>query len=181
MKGKLVTQESKWWKFFSSEDSYDPDKLAYDREQLRKFYLDEGYADFQVISAVAELTKDGSNFIITYVLDEGIEYEFGEATIRSSLPNMDTDTLLPLIDHRKGNKYKATDIDSSIDNITFAVGEDGYASADVRPRVKRNKQEAIIDIVYIIEEGPRVYIETVNINQNTRTRDEVVFDSFAGV
>ena len=174
LKGKLVTQESKWWKFFSSEDSYDPDKLAYDREQLRKFYLDEGYADFQVISAVAELTKDGSNFIITYVLDEGIEYKFGEATIRSSLPNMDTDTLLPLIDHRKGNKYKATDIDSSIDNITFAVGEDGYASADVRPRVKRNKDEAIIDIVYIIEEGPRVYIETVNINQNTRTRDEVI-------
>ena len=174
LKGKLVTQESKWWKFFSSEDSYDPDKLAYDREQLRKFYLDEGYADFQVISAVAELTKDGSNFIITYVLDEGIEYKFGEATIRSSLPNMDTDTLLPLIDHRKGNKYKATDIDSSIDNITFAVGEDGYASADVRPRVKRNKEEAIIDIVYIIEEGPRVYIETVNINQNTRTRDEVI-------
>ena len=174
LKGKLVTQESKWWKFFSSEDSYDPDKLAYDREQLRKFYLDEGYADFQVISAVAELTKDGSNFIITYVLDEGIEYKFGEATIRSSLPNMDTDTLLPLIDHRKGNKYKATDIDSSIDNITFAVGEDGYASADVRPRVKRNKEEAIIDIVYIIEEGPRVYVETVNINQNTRTRDEVI-------
>ena len=87
---------------------------------------------------------------------------------------MDTDTLLPLIDHRKGNKYKATDIDSSIDNITFAVGEDGYASADVRPRVKRNKEEAIIDIVYIIEEGPRVYVETVNINQNTRTRDEVI-------
>ena len=174
LKGKLVTQESKWWKFFSSEDSYDPDKLAYDREQLRKFYLDEGYADFQVISAVAELTKDGSNFIITYVLDEGIEYEFGDATIRSSLPNMDTDTLLPLIEHRRGNKYKATDIDSSIDNITFAVGEDGYASADVRPRVKRNREEAVIDIVYIIEEGPRVYIETVNINQNTRTRDEVI-------
>jgi len=71
LKGKLVTKESKWWKFFSSDDSYDPDKLAYDREELRKFYLDEGFADFQVISAVAELTKDGSNFIITYVLDEG--------------------------------------------------------------------------------------------------------------
>ena len=73
LKGKLVTKESRWWKFFSSDDSYDPDKLAYDREELRKFYLDEGFADFQVISAVAELAKDGSNFIITYVLDEGRE------------------------------------------------------------------------------------------------------------
>ena len=79
LKGKLVTKESRWWKFFSSDDSYDPDKLAYDREELRKFYLDEGFADFQVISAVAELAKDGSNFIITYVLDEGREYRFGEA------------------------------------------------------------------------------------------------------
>ena len=76
LKGKLVTKESRWWKFFSSDDSYDPDKLAYDREELRKFYLDEGFADFQVISAVAELAKDGSNFIITYVLDEGREYRF---------------------------------------------------------------------------------------------------------
>jgi len=93
LKGKLVTKESRWWKFFSSDDSYDPDKLAYDREELRKFYLDEGFADFQVISAVAELAKDGSNFIITYVLDEGREYRFGEASITSTLPNMNTDDL----------------------------------------------------------------------------------------
>ena len=174
LKGKLVTKESRWWKFFSSDDSYDPDKLAYDREELRKFYLDEGFADFQVISAVAELAQDGSNFIITYVLDEGREYEFGEASITSTLPNMDTNDLLSLIDHRKGNIYKATQIDSSIDQITLAVGEDGYASAEVRPRVKRNKEEGIIDIVYSIEEGPRVYVEKVNINQNSRTRDEVI-------
>ena len=174
LKGKLVTKESRWWKFFSSDDSYDPDKLAYDREELRKFYLDEGFADFQVISAVAELAQDGSNFIITYVLDEGREYEFGEASITSTLPNMDTNDLLPLIDHRKGNIYKTTQIDSSIDQITLAVGEDGYASAEVRPRVKRNKEEGIIDIVYSIEEGPRVYVEKVNINQNSRTRDEVI-------
>ena len=174
LKGKLVTKESKWWKFFSSDDSYDPDKLAYDREELRKFYLDEGFADFQVISAVAELTKDGSNFIITYVLDEGREYEFGEATIESSMLNMDTDEFISLIDHSPGNKYKATDIDSSIDRITLAVGEDGYASADVRPRVKRDKESGVIDIVYFIEEGPRVYVEKVNINQNSRTRDEVI-------
>jgi outer membrane protein insertion porin family len=174
LKGKLVTKESKWWKFFSSDDSYDPDKLAYDREELRKFYLDEGFADFQVISAVAELTKDGSNFIITYVLDEGREYEFGESTIESSMLNMDTDEFISLIDHRTGNKYKATDIDSSIDRITLAVGEDGYASAEVRPRVKRDKERGVIDIVYFIEEGPRVYVEKVNINQNSRTRDEVI-------
>ena len=87
---------------------------------------------------------------------------------------MDTDEFISLIDHRTGNKYKATDIDSSIDRITLAVGEDGYASAEVRPRVKRDKERGVIDIVYFIEEGPRVYVEKVNINQNSRTRDEVI-------
>ena len=169
-----MTKESKWWRFFSSDDSYDPDKLAYDREQIRKFYLDEGYADFQVVSAVAELTKDGKNFVITFVLDEGQIYEFGDSYIESSLENMDTDELLYLIEHRKGNQYKATDIDNTVDALTLAVGEEGYASAEVRPRVRRKREEGIVDIVYSIEEGPRVYIEKININENTRTRDEVI-------
>jgi outer membrane protein insertion porin family len=146
-----VTKESSWWRFFSSDDSYDPDKLAYDREQLRKFYLDEGYADFQIISAVAELTKDGSNFIITFVLDEGRIYEFGEAIIESSLENMNTDDLLYLIEHEPGNQYRATQIDDTVDKITLAVGIEGYASAEVRPRVRRNKENGIVDIVYSIQ------------------------------
>ena len=174
LKSQLVTKESKWWRFFSSDDSYDPDKLAYDREQIRKFYLDEGYADFQVVSAVAELTKDGNNFVITFVLDEGQIYEFGESSIESSLENMNTDELLYLIEHRRGNQYKATDIDITVDALTLAVGEEGYASAEVRPRVRRKREEGIVDIVYSIDEGPRVYIEKININENTRTRDEVI-------
>ena len=174
LKSQLVTKESSWWRFFSSDDSYDPDKLAYDREQLRKFYLDEGYADFQIISAVAELTKDGSNFIITFVLDEGRIYEFGEAIIESSLENMNTDDLLYLIEHMPGNQYRATQIDDTVDKITLAVGEEGYASAEVRPRVRRNKENGIVDIVYSIQEGPRVYVEKININENSRTRDEVI-------
>ena len=174
LKSQLVTKESKWWKFFSSDDSYDPDKLAYDREQIRKFYLDEGYADFQVVSAVAELTKDGKNFVITFVLDEGQIYEFGNSSIESTLENMNTEELLYLIEHDEGNQYKATDIDNTVDAITLAVGEEGYASAEVRPRVRRKREEGIVDIVYFIEEGPRVYIEKININENTRTRDEVI-------
>ena len=139
-----MTKESKWWRFFSSDDSYDPDKLAYDREQIRKFYLDEGYADFQVVSAVAELTKDGNNFVITFVLDEGQIYEFGESSIESSLENMNTDELLYLIEHRRGNQYKATDIDITVDALTLAVGEEGYASAEVRPRVRRREKRVLL-------------------------------------
>ena len=139
--------------FFSSDDSYDPDKLAYDREQIRKFYLDEGYADFQVVSAVAELTKDGQNFVITFVLDEGQIYEFGESFIESSLENMNTDELLYLIEHRKGNQYKATDIDITVDALTLAVGEEGYASAEVRPRVRRKRKKELLILFTLLKKG----------------------------
>ena len=115
------------------------------------------------------MTKDGNNFVITFVLDEGQIYEFGESSIESSLENMNTDELLYLIEHRRGNQYKATDIDITVDALTLAVGEEGYASAEVRPRVRRKREEGIVDIVYSIDEGPRVYIEKININENTRT------------
>ena len=86
---------------------------------------------------------------------------------------MDTDELLYLIEHSRGNQYKATDIDITVDALTLAVGEEGYASAEVRPRLE-GREEGIVDIVYSIDEGPRVYIEKININENTRTRDEVI-------
>ena len=87
---------------------------------------------------------------------------------------MNTDDLLYLIEHEPGNQYRATQIDDTVDKITLAVGIEGYASAEVRPRVRRNKENGIVDIVYSIQEGPRVYVEKININENSRTRDEVI-------
>ncbi len=171
---EIVTSESRWWKIFSSDDNFDPDRIAFDRELLRRFYLGKGYADFRVISSNAELTRDGEEFFVTFTLEEGEYYTFGEAAISTTIDTIDTVRLEEQIVHQLGERYDSRTIDKTVDALTKLVGEFGYASADVRPRARRDRDNHIMRVEYIIEEGPRVYVERININGNTRTLDEVI-------
>src|SRR5690606_8966984 len=105
LKSKLATRESRWWRFLTSNDTYDPDRLAYDREQLRQFYLSKGYADFRVISAVAELSNDKKDFYITFTVEEGELYHFGDIDVESQIRDLDVEELKPLVKTFKGKKY----------------------------------------------------------------------------
>jgi outer membrane protein insertion porin family len=174
LRGRIATAESTWWNFLQSNDNYDPDRLTFDREQLRKYYLANGYADFRVVSAVAELAPDRSGFYITFTVDEGEPYNFGKVDIETSLKDIDRDRLMSLIKINEGELYNADLIDKSIDALTFLAGEKGYAFVDIRPRVKRNRDTRTVDVTFKIEEGPRVYVERINIVGNTRTRDYVI-------
>jgi outer membrane protein insertion porin family len=174
LRSKIATTESVWWNFLQSNDNYDPDRLTFDREQLRRFYLANGYADFRVVSAVAELSPDRSGFYITFTVDEGDLYNFGQVDIESSIKDIDKDRLMGLIKIQSGETYNAELIDKSIDALTFLAGEKGYAFVDIRPRVKRNREGKTVDVVFKIEEGPRVYVERINITGNTRTLDKVI-------
>ncbi len=178
LKDVMVTAESKWWKFLETNDNYDPDRLAYDQEQLRKFYLSKGYADFRVVSAVAELTRDRESFYVTITVDEGEQYTFGELTVETELKELNADRLARIIAIDAGDTYNADQIDNIVEAMTFAAGIQGYAFVDVRPRIKRNREERIIDIVFEISEGPRVYVERININGNVRTLDRVIRREF---
>jgi outer membrane protein insertion porin family len=170
----ISTSESAWWKFLSSSDSYDPDRLTFDRELLRRHYLSEGYADFRVISAVADLARDGSEFFITFTVEEGEQYQFGPSTVTTELEKLDQERLESLVLTEEGDTYDAGLIDESVDALTFAAGSEGYAFAEVRPRVRRDKENLIANVEYEITEGPRVYVERININGNVRTLDKVV-------
>lgn len=174
LRSKIATSETTWWNFLQSNDNYDPDRLTFDREQLRKFYLANGYADFRVVSAVAELAPDRSGFYITFTVDEGDLYTFGQVEIESGIKDIDKDRLMSLIKIQGGETYNAELIDKSIDALTFLAGEKGYAFVDIRPRVKRNRENKTVDVVFKIEEGPRVYVERINITGNTRTLDKVI-------
>lgn len=174
LRGKVATSETTWWNFLQSSDNYDPDRLTFDREQLRKFYLGNGYADFRVVSAVAELAPDRSGFYITFTVDEGEVYSFGQVDIESSIKDIDKDRLMNLIKIEQGETYNAELIDKSVDALTFLAGEKGYAFVDIRPRVKRNREDKTVDVVFKIEEGPRVYVERINITGNSRTLDKVI-------
>jgi outer membrane protein insertion porin family len=174
LRDKIATGESVWWNFLQSNDNYDPDRLTFDREQLRRYYLSQGYADFRVVSAVAELAPDRSGFYITFTIEEGEKYNFGKVEIDTKLKDIQLGDLQQLIRFEGGEQYNAEMIDKSVDALTLAAGTKGYAFVDIRPRVRRNKDERTVDVVFKIEEGPRVYIERINIVGNTRTLDKVI-------
>ena len=174
LRGEIVTSETAWWKFLDTNDNYDPDRLTFDRELLRRFYLTNGYADFRVLSSVAEMAPDGSEFFITFTVEEGELYTFGEIDVATELERLDKDELRELIEIQDGDEYDASRIDDAVDALTFAAGTEGYAFSDVRPRVRRDRENRKINITFRVDEGPRVYVERININGNTRTLDRVI-------
>lgn len=174
----IVTKETRWYRFLTSDDTYDPDRLTLDRELLRKFYLGRGYADFRVASAVAELTEDRKDFFVTFTVDEGERYRFGKIDLTTTLRNLDPAELRPLITTAAGDVYNADEVENTIESLTFALGQRGYAFVDIRPRVDRNRDSLAIDVTYEINEGPRVYVERINISGNVRTLDKVIRREF---
>ena len=178
LKGVISTRESRWYRFFSNDDIYDPDRLTYDRELLRKFYLAEGYADFRVVSAVAELAPARDGFYITFTIEEGARYKFGKIDLVNQLKDVQTDTLKPLLTTKPRGWYNADEVENSINKLTDALGNRGFAFVDIQPKVTRHPENHTIDIVYEVKEGPRVYVERINITGNVRTLDKVIRREF---
>jgi len=174
LRGELVTVESHWWRFFSTNDNYDPDRLEYDRELIRQYYQNRGYADFRVVSAVAELTPDQEDFYITFTMDEGDVYNFGEITVETELPDVDPVSLASFLPVRTGQLFQGEQIENAVDTLNFAVGASGYAFVNITPNITRNRTNQTVDVTFEIEEGPRVYIERIDIVGNTRTLDHVI-------
>lgn len=174
----IRTRESAWWRFFSTDDTYDPDRLTLDQELLRRFYLSEGYADFRVISAVAELTPDREDFFITFTVEEGERYQFGAIGLETTLKDLDPERLRSSVEFDEGDWYDAEEVENTIDALSEAVGDLGYAFVDVRPRITRDREAQEIDITFEINEGPRVYVERIDIEGNVRTLDKVIRREF---
>ncbi len=162
----------------SSNTSYDPDRLAYDQQQLRAFYLENGYADFRVVSAVAELTPDKRDFIITYVVEEGERYRFGDVAVNSELRDFDSDIMTGSLPMSAGDWYDAKLVEDTIERLTETAGTFGYAFASVRPRFVPDRENRTMAVNFVIGEAPRVYVERIDINGNTLTQDKVVRREF---
>jgi outer membrane protein insertion porin family len=178
LRGEMVTKVASLTKIFSSTTSYDPDRLAYDQQQLRAFYLENGYVDFRVVSAVAELTPDKRDFIITYVVEEGERYKFGNVAVESQLRDFDSTAMTNALPMDTGDWYDAKLVEDTIEQLSETAGTFGYAFADVRPQYSRNRETLTMDVRFVINEAPRVYVERVDVNGNTLTQDKVVRREF---
>ena len=174
LRKEIATAESAWYKFFSSNDNYDPGRLEFDREQLRTYYTNRGFADFRVISAVAELTPDQEDFYITFTIDEGEEYRWGDISVETQLDELDPEFLERLLRIQTGEIYNASLVEDAIDTLNFAAGTTGYAFVDIQPDIRRNRETKTVDLVFNVVEGPRVYIERIDIVGNTTTLDYVI-------
>lgn len=174
LRGVVLTKESRWWRFFSSNDNYDPDRLEFERELLRQHYGRNGYADFSVVSATAELTPDRKDFFITFTVDEGPQYTVGEVRVKTTLAKLDNEVLERFVPIRSGQIFDGERMEKAVESITFATGATGYAFVEVIPRLTRHAATKTIDITFEVNEGPRVYVERINIKGNVRTLDKVI-------
>ena len=178
IRSSMATKQARTWRFFTSNDTYDPDRLAYDAQKLRQFYLTQGYADFRVVSTVAELTPDKKDFIVTYVLDEGERYKFGKIELDSQIRDIKPKEFTSLISIKAGDWYNAQRIEDTVEGLTETAGLLGYAFADVRPQFDRDKDKHEMNVTFQIGEAPRVYVERIQINGNTTTLDTVIRREF---
>lgn len=178
LKEVLQTKEERWYRFMSSDDSYDPDRVNYDRELMRRFYMKNGYADFRVVSSVAELTPDREKFFLTFTLEEGERYKMGSIEVRSAIPELKVEDLKKVVTVNKGEWYNADEVEKTIQALTDAVGSKGYAFVDIKPILNRRREDKIIDVIFDIQEGPRVFVERIDIQGNVRTLDKVIRREF---
>lgn len=175
----MRTEETAWYKFLTDNDKYDPDRQLFDEELLRRFYNNEGYADFQVISSTAELSPSKDAFYLTFVLQEGPQYTLGKVHVANELKQTgEAIDLETLISTREGKIYDAAKVEETVLAMTNELGNHGYAFVDVRPKLDRNPAAKTADLTYEIKPGPRVYVERINITGNVRTLDEVVRREF---
>jgi outer membrane protein insertion porin family len=170
----IVTEETRWFKFFATQANFDPDRQEYDKEQLRKHYRNRGYYDFRVTSAVAELAPDKNGFVITYTVDEGPRYKFGKVAVETELQKLDKDVLTALVPIKQGETYQDESIEAATDALTFAAGAAGFAFVDVRPRYTPDRDKGVVDVTFQVREGPRVYVDRIDIVGNTATLDYVI-------
>ena len=174
LRSVITTGEAAWWKFFSTSDTYDPDRLNYDKELLRRYYLKNGFADFRVVSATAELAPDGASFYITFNVEEGPAYTVGNVAVNAGATSLDGSVLGSAVTFGKGQLYDASKVDKSVETLTIEAGKAGYAFAKIQPDIKRDEVNRRLDVVFNVQEGPRVYIERIDIVGNVRTLDEVI-------
>lgn len=174
LRAEISTAETRWYKFLSSDDRYDPDRLSFDQELLRRYYLSQGYADFRVLSAVAELSKDKDYFYVTFTVEEGERYKVGKITINADLRDFDENTLVPELDMAPGDWYNADRVQKTVDNFTDALAKRNFDFVAVRPDVQRNREQLTVDLSFQISETPKIFVERIDINGNVRTMDKVI-------
>jgi outer membrane protein insertion porin family len=174
----IITKRSNFLSFLSRKDVYSEDKLRADEEALRQFYFNNGYADFRVISSEAVLDEASNEYVVTFTVDEGQRYDFGQVNVESTVEGIESEELQGLIESRPGKVYRAKDVQDTMSEISRRVAANGYPFARVTPRGNRDLGNGTIAVDYLVDQGERAYVERIEVRGNTRTRDYVIRREF---
>ena len=174
----INSRESRWWRFLSTSDEYDPDRLSFDKELLRRFYLKNGYIDFNIIDAKSELAPDRSGFFLTFTIHEGERYRVGKVDITSHLRNLTGDSLRGDLQLDTGDWYDGDAVGRTVEAMEKDVHDRGYSFVEVKPLISKHPDKKTVDLAFDVGEGPRVYVERIDIVGNTRTKDKVIRREF---
>lgn len=174
----IASREQAFYRILSSSDEYDPERLKYDEELLRRFYLKNGFADMEVTNATSELAPNRRSFFVTFIIHEGERYKIGKVSVDSKVPKLPGSTLMPLVPISPGAIYDGEKVDKITKAITTAAQNRGYAFVDVKPRIARDREKHLIDLVFDVSPAPRVFIERIDVVGNTRTEDKVIRREF---
>jgi outer membrane protein insertion porin family len=178
LKEVIKTSETGLLAFLQTGDIYDPDRIEADRELLRRFYLKHGYIDVRIVSAVGEFDPSRNGFLITFTIEEGDPYRVGSVEVQSTVRTIDPLLLRSRVRASAGDVYNAEAVEKSVEDMTIEAAKNGYAFATVRPRAVRNNEARLVNLIFVIEESQRAYIERINVRGNTRTRDYVIRREF---
>ncbi|HEX9807977.1 MAG TPA: outer membrane protein assembly factor BamA [Alphaproteobacteria bacterium] len=178
LRSVIQSAETRWYSFLTGDDVYDPDRLNYDEELLRRYYLENGYADFRVLSTAAELSDDRENFFITFTVEEGRRYRVGRIELTSEFPRLDTSKIREAVTFKEGDWYNAEEIDNTLSKLTDAAAALGFVFVDPRAVPRRDREKGEISVEFNIREGPRQFVERIEIRGNVRTQDRVIRREF---
>lgn len=178
LRSVILTKKSNFLSFLTRKDVYSEEKLRADEEALRQFYFNSGYADFRIISSEAVLDEASNEYVVTFTVEEGQRYNFGDVNVESTVEGIDPEELKGLVETRAGSTYRAKDVQDSMSEISQRVAAKGYPFARVTPRGNRDLGNGTIAVDYLVDQGERAYVERIEIRGNTRTRDYVIRREF---
>ena len=174
LRGEILSREHAWWRFMTQFDVFDEDRIMYDQQMLRQFYMRNGYVDVEITDADGEFTPDRQYYSVVFTIDEGEKYDFGKITIDNPFPDVPDDELYDVIAFDAGDVYNIDLVDETISNLRGAVADHGYAFINVEPIPTKNDDDRTIDMNFKIEKTNRIYLNNINILGNVRTFDSVI-------
>lgn len=169
----IYSEESRWYKFWGSGDKFDQDRLNYDKDLLKKYYFENGFIDFRILSSTSQLITTSKNFIINFKIFEGERYKLSSVDVVTSVKDFDKVNLSGLLTLDKGDWFNSKEIDKTIEKITEKASELGFAFVDVRPKIEKKKGNKV-SLSFVVFEGQKIFVNRINIFGNIKTSDKVI-------